>query len=142
MIPVMRTLVLAALLIAAPALAPALAAEPVSPEEFRDFAEGWTLYFERDGRPFGSERFEQGGKVRWRYSDGSCVQGAWRAHEDRLCFLYDSPDEGPLINCWEMMRDDQGLLARLMDGENAGLELRVTRRDRAPLLCGEPGLST
>ena len=41
-----------------------------------------------------------------------------------------------------MLRDDQGMLARLLDGENAGLELRVTRRDRVPLLCGEPGIGT
>ena len=49
----MKTL-LAALLIAAPALAAALAAEPVSPDEFRDYAEGWTLHFERDGLPLSS----------------------------------------------------------------------------------------
>jgi hypothetical protein len=29
-----------------------------------------------------------------------------------------------------------------MDGENAGMELRVARRDRTPLLCGEPGVRT
>ena len=138
----MRTLVFACLLVAAPALAPVSAEEPVSPEEFRQFAEGWTLYFERDGRHFGSESFERGGKVRWRYSDGSCVSGAWRPHDGRLCFLYDSAEEGPVLNCWKMLRDEEGLIARLLDGDNAGLELRVTRRDRAPLLCGEPGLST
>jgi hypothetical protein len=138
----MRTLVLVALLIAAPVFAPVLAEEPVSPDEFRDFAEGWTLYFERDGQPFGSEAFEGGGKVRWRYSDGSCVRGAWRARDQQLCFLYDSEDEGPVVNCWQMMRDDSGIFARLMDGDNAGMELRVARRDRTPLLCGEPGVNT
>ncbi len=133
----MRILI-AALLIAAPALAE----EPVSPDEFREFAEGWTLHFERDGEPFGSEAFEGGGKVRWRYSDGSCVNGAWRPHDGELCFLYDSEDEGRVINCWEMLRDEAGLFARLVSGRNAGLELRVSRRDRAPLLCGEPGVGT
>ncbi len=111
----------------------------MSPDEFRDFAEGWTLYFERDGQPFGSEKFEIDGKVRWRYSDGSCVRGAWRAHRGRLCFLYDSTENGTEISCWQMVRDDEGLFARLLDGENAGLELRVARRDRAPLLCGRSG---
>ena len=134
----MRTLIIAVLLIAVPALAD----EPISPEEFRDFAEGWTLHFERDGEPFGSEAFEQGGKVRWRYSDGSCVRGAWRPRDQQLCFLYDSEGEGPVVNCWQMMRDDAGMFARLMDGENAGMELRVARRDRTPLLCGDPGVST
>ena len=41
-----------------------------------------------------------------------------------------------------MLRDDNGLFARLISGQNAGLELRVARRDRAPLLCGEPGIGT
>ena len=46
---------------------PALAEEkPISPSEFRDYAEGWTLYFERDGQPFGSESFLKNGKVQWR----------------------------------------------------------------------------
>jgi hypothetical protein len=131
-------LLFAALLIAAPAFAE----QSVSPDEFREYAEGWTLYFERDGLHFGSEEFRSDGMVRWRYSDGSCVRGAWRPHDGQLCFLYDTEDEGAVINCWRMMRDEQGLFARLLDGENAGLELRVTRRDRAPLLCGEPGRST
>ncbi len=46
----MRRLLLALVLIAAPGLAPLLAdepsGEPVSPSEFRDYAEGWTLLFE------------------------------------------------------------------------------------------------
>lgn len=135
----MRTL-LAALVAAAFAL-PALAQEIVSPEEFREYAEGYTLYFERDGMPFGSEAFEADGQTRWRYTDGSCVRGVWRAHGAQLCFLYDAQDgSGPL--CWRMLRDSEGMLARLLDGDNAGMEIRVTRRDRAPLLCGEPGRNT
>jgi hypothetical protein len=114
---------------------------PISPKEFRDYAEGWTLYFERDGKPFGSESFDPGGKVTWRYRDGSCVEGAWRPHGAQLCFLYNSEAEGEVL-CWRMLRDDQGLLARLLGGENAGLELRITGRDRKPLLCGDPGTAT
>ena len=34
---------------------PAFGEEPVSPSEFRQYAEGHTLYFNRDGEPFGSE---------------------------------------------------------------------------------------
>ena len=133
----MRMLLAALVLLAGPALAQ----EVVSPDEFRDYAEGYTLYFERDGAPFGSEAFEPGGHTRWRYTDGTCVRGVWRPHGAQLCFLYESDDEsGPL--CWRMLRDAGGLLARLLDGDNAGLEIRVTRRDHAPLLCGAPGRST
>lgn len=130
----MRTLLALALI-----AAPALAEEPVSPSEFKDFAEGYTLYFERDGQPFGAEEFLEGGKTRWRYRDGSCVIGAWRPHGAQLCFLY--PDQGSDVQCWRMMRDDNGLYARLL-GPEGGLELRIAGRDRSPLLCGEPGEST
>lgn len=133
----MKTL-LATLLLAT---APALAQEIVSPDEFRDYAEGYTLHFEREGRPFGSEYFGPDGQTRWRYQDGSCVRGVWRPHGAQLCFLYDSLSEpGPL--CWRVLRDERGLFARLLDGEDDGMELRIARRDTAPLLCGEPGHST
>lgn len=136
-----KILLVLALMLSAPA---ALAdEEPVSPTEFREYSEGYTLYFEKDGEPFGSERFEAGGKSRWRYNDGSCVRGAWREHGAQVCFLYESegPDEREVL-CWRMLRDEQGMFARLVSGENAGLELRVTGRDRKPLLCGDPATST
>lgn len=115
--------------------------KPIGPSEFRDYAEGWTLYFERDGQSFGSESFEPGGKTRWRYADGSCVEGNWRPHGAQICFLYESELEDEVL-CWRMLRDGEGLLARLLNGENQGLELRITGRDKRPLLCGEPGTAT
>ncbi|MEM9139186.1 MAG: hypothetical protein AAGB15_05090 [Pseudomonadota bacterium] len=115
----------------------------MSPQEFRSYAEGWTLYFERDGEAFGSERFEPGGRVQWRYNDGSCVRGAWRAHGAQLCFLYETDGPDGDVLCWRMLRTDEGgLIARLLQGANEGLELKVTRRDRQPLLCGDPGTNT
>lgn len=122
--------------------APVLAEEPVSPSEFREYSEGYTLYFERDGEAFGSERFEANGKSRWRYNDGSCVRGAWRAHGAQVCFLYEVEGEDRDVLCWRILRDDQGLFARLLSGASAGLELRIVARDRKPLLCGDPGRST
>lgn len=136
----MKTLLAALLLATAPAIA--LAEEVVvSPDEFRDFADGWTLYFERDGEAFGSEEFRADGRTRWRYVDGSCVRGVWRPRGAQLCFLYETEIEpGPL--CWRMLRDEEGLFARLLTGAEAGLEIRISRRDKAPLLCGGPGRST
>lgn len=119
------------------------AEEPVSPSEFREYSEGYTLYFERNGEAFGSERFGEGGKSRWRYSDGSCVSGAWRAHGAQICFLYESTaEEDREVLCWRILRDDKGMIARLLSGARAGLELRVVGRDRKPLLCGDPATST
>lgn len=129
---------LAALLLIA---TPAIAQEVVSPQDFRDYAEGWTLYFDHDGAPFGSEHFEKDGHTRWRYPDGTCVRGVWRPYEGQLCFLYDSEDQSAPL-CWRMLRDDKGMLARLVDGDTPALELRVTHRDRERLLCGGAGRST
>ena len=119
--------------------ATAFAEEPVSPSEFRDYAEGYTLYFERDGKPFGAEEFHEGGGTKWRYQDGSCIEGAWRPHGAQLCFYYGMETE---VLCWRLLRDDKGLYARLLQGQDPGLELRITGRDRRPLLCGDPGRST
>ncbi len=132
------------LLLAMAFAAPVAAAEeePVSPSDFRQYSEGYTLYFERDGKAFGSERFEAGGKSRWRYADGSCVRGAWRAHGAQVCFLYEADSNERDVLCWRMLRDDQGLFARLLSGANAGLELRIIKRDQKPLLCGDPATST
>lgn len=130
----MRTLLVSCLLLFA---LPALAEEPVSPSEFREYAEGYTLYFDRDGEPFGSEAFEPGGGTLWRYQDGSCLPGAWRPHGAQVCFFYGATED---VLCWRLVRDEQGLLVRLLGaGPDAGMELRITRRDQRPPICGEAG---
>jgi hypothetical protein len=138
MLQTMKTLALLCLLaFTAAGFSPVLAEEPVSPSEFREYAEGHTLYFNRDGESFGSETFEPGGQTQWRYKDGSCLKGAWRPHGAQICFYY---GEGSEVLCWRLIRDDQGLLVRLLgDGEDAGMELRITRRDEEKPICGEPG---
>jgi hypothetical protein len=113
---------------------------PLSPSEFSDYAEGWTLRFERDGALWGNERFEPGGAVLWRFPDGRCIEGLWRPHGAQMCFLYKGDGE---ILCWRMLRDDKGIFARLLgDTPDAGMELRITGRDKAPPLCGGPGKAT
>jgi hypothetical protein len=61
---------------------------PLSAEEFRAFAEGWTLHFERDGAPFGTESFGHGGRTLWRPEGGSCTPGFWAAVGSEVCFFY------------------------------------------------------
>ena len=113
------------------------AQEVMSPEEFRDYAEGYTLYFEENGEPFGTESFGTDGSTKWRYRDGSCVEGAWRPHEAQICFYY-GDTQGVL--CWWMLRDGDEIIARLLgDDQTQPLELRITRRDKRPLICGDPG---
>ena len=141
MLGAMRTLLLLGLMaFAIPALAPAQTEKPVSPSEFRDYAEGHTLYFGLDGAPFGSETFEPGGRTLWRFKDGSCAEGVWRPNGAQLCFYY---GDGAEVLCWRLIRDDEGLLVRLLgDGPDAGMELRITGRDQRQPICGEPGPET
>ncbi len=138
MLATMRTLLLIGLMaFAIPALALAAAEQPLSPSEFRKYAEGHTLYFDRDGEPFGSEAFEPGGQTLWRDMDGSCTEGVWRPHGGQVCFYY---GDGAEVLCWRLIRDEQGLLVRLLgDGSDAGMELRITGRDERQPICGEPG---
>lgn len=132
----MRPLLLALCLTALPLVA-APADEPVSPSQFRDYAQGWTLHFSRHGEPFGQETFKPGRHTVWRNPDGSCMNGVWRPYGARLCFYY---GEGDQVSCWRALRDDKGLYVKLLgDGPDAGLELRVTGRDKARPLCGAPG---
>lgn len=119
------------------AVAPA-AAEPVTPQAFRDYAEGWTLYFERDGEPWGAESFEPGGAVTWRFREGGCLAGVWRPYEGDVCFYY---GQGEDVLCWSLRREDGRIVGTLETGADAGLELDIVRRDRVPLSCGQ-GLGT
>ena len=141
MLGAMRKLALLCLMaVAVPTLALALVEKPLSPSEFRDYAEGYTLYFDFEGEPFGSEAFEPGGQTLWRFKDGTCTEGAWRPHGGQICFFY---GDGEGVLCWRLVRDDEGLLVRLLgDGPDAGMELRITGRDRRRPICGEPGRGT
>lgn len=106
----------------------------VSPSEFRKYAEGYTLYFEHDGLPFGAEQFLSENETIWRYRDGSCVDGEWRTHGAQLCFLYGEVGESDVL-CWRVLRDKQGMKARLLSGDSAGLTLRILGRDKRDVSC-------
>jgi hypothetical protein len=108
------------------------AEEPVSTEAFRAYAEGWTIYFEEDGAPFGAESFRRDGSVTWKPEGGRCVEGVWGGDDTgRICFLY--PEA---MACWRLTRDADGMIARMEDDDEP-LTLRIVRRDRRPLLCGD-----
>lgn len=113
--------------------------EPVAPAEFGEYAEGYTLYFEQDGKPAGSESFRADGEVTWRTPAGECFEGLWREYEGQMCFFYAGETDA---TCWQVLRDTEGFLVR-RDGEDLpDLTYRVTGRDRRPLLCGAPGVRT
>jgi hypothetical protein len=109
-------------------------AAPLSAEEFRAFAEGWTLHFELHGAPFGTETFGPGGQTLWRPEGGACTPGLWAAIGQEVCFFY-----GDDSACWRLWRDAGGVVAR--SSPDGDMEVRVRRRDRAPLDCAEDLLS-
>lgn len=112
-------------------------AVPISPSAFREYAEGYTLYFSHEGAEFGAESFLSGDRSIWRYDNGECVNGTWHPRGAQICFSY---EDNPQDLCWRFLRAGDDLLARLLgDGPDAGMELRVVRRDRFPLLCAGPG---
>ncbi len=135
----MSPLRLALLLLLALA-APAGAAEPVSPTEFRAYSEGYTLYFSENGEYFGAESYGSDRRALWQYKLGDCVAGVWRPRGGQICFTYED-GEGEI--CWRLFRDERGLFARLVGDEGEAddiLTLRVFRRDREPLRCGGPAV--
>lgn len=117
--------------------APARAGDIVSPQEFRAFAEGYTLYFEKDGQPFGTESYVKGGRTEWMFRDGTCTPGVWRPHGAQVCFYYGDGDD---VQCWRMTHAGEAIEAELLsEGPDQGLRLMITRRDRTPLICAGEG---
>lgn len=111
-------------------------------EEFGDFAEGWTLYFETEqGEYFGAEQYLKNNRTIWLPRGGSCSPGVWAEDRQRICFLY-----GATVSCWKIFADGpDGIHAENADDEGAragvATRLRGFRRDRAPLLCPDgPGV--
>lgn len=134
----MRLIPLAPVLLLALAPMAAWAEEQLSPEEFRRFAEGYTLYFSREGQEAGSESFDADGSVTWRSPDGTCIEGVWQPRGQDLCFFYGAPE----VECWQLLRDDKGLKVRQLGEaeEDEIVTFRIERRDRRPLLCGAPSV--
>lgn len=119
-----------------PALGRAGGEAPLTPAEFRAYAEGWTLYFEKDGEPFGAEAFRPGGETLWYDAEsGECLRGQWRAYGAQICFYYGLGSE---VLCWRFLKDEKGYLVRLLNTEEKGLTLRVSGRDKREPVCAGP----
>lgn len=109
----------------------------LSPDEFEALSTGNTLYFSKDGKPYGIERFFKGRRTKWRYSDGICEDGEWFAHDDMICFNY---EHGLETQCWAFFKTDKGFAARA-EGAPQNEVLELDHIDRKPLLCKGDGLS-
>ncbi|MEO0361454.1 MAG: hypothetical protein AAF322_10100 [Pseudomonadota bacterium] len=115
------------------------AGAPMNGDAFRDYAEGWTLFFEtEDGDYFGAEQYFPNNQTLWMPRGGACTPGVWAEDQDRICFLYEVG-----ISCWRLFHDgDDGMRAVNDDGGGAPpTRIRVSRKEREPLLCPDgPGV--
>ncbi|QDL92835.1 hypothetical protein FDP22_14215 [Paroceanicella profunda] len=128
----MKIMALAALLCAA---APALADETLGEEGFRSIAEGYTLYFERDGQFYGAEQYLKGNRSRWMDGSGTCQEGRWFEMNGALCFTYEG---NPAAQCWQVIRRDGEIFVRSERDPDGLGELHMSGRDARPLNCPGP----
>jgi len=119
---------------------PVGAQEPVSPAEFEAMATGRTLYFSRDGLPFGAEQYFSGRRTLWRFFDGTCDAGRWEPRGELVCFSYATD---PDWRCWRLWREDGRLAAVLVvEGADTGSPLRLDRTDETDLACPGPDVGS
>jgi hypothetical protein len=127
----MKALALALLL----AAGPALAEDPMSPEEFEAYTTGKTLLYSFEGEEYGGEDYLPGRRVRWSFLDGHCLDGHWYDADDLICFVYEDAPEAPV--CWRFYRGPGGLRAELFGG-GYEQELYETGEAEEPLFCLGP----
>lgn len=141
-----KRLALAALCLAAalsggvPPSASAESRPPMTADDFRAVAEGWTLHFRNEaGEYFGSEQYLPGGRTVWLPQGGNCTPGSWVEESGRICFLYEIG-----VSCWRLFREgEDGIYAESANETDVGEETRLwsVRRDKAPVLCPDgPGV--
>jgi hypothetical protein len=117
------------------AAATPVAAEDMTAEAFGRLAEGRTLYFTRDGRPFGAEQYFPGRRSLWRFEDGTCEEGRWWGEGRLICFVYD--DGAP--QCWHFHGTSRSFTAESVE---SGFILDFSRADERPLACPGPRIGT
>ena len=100
-------------------------------EAFERFAEGRTLHFSRDGRPFGAEQYFPGRRSLWRFDGGGCEEGVWWGEGPLICFRY--RDGEP--QCWRFRGSPGAFEAESVD---AGFTVRFSHADERPLDCPGP----
>ncbi len=110
----------------------------LSPDEFQAYAEGKTLYFSQQGKPYGAEQYLRGRKSIWQYGDGTCARGIWFPRKSEICFLYEGDTDE---QCWHFLRKKTGYGARAIGREPAA-DLDVTWRNERPISCTGPDVGT
>lgn len=112
-------------------IAPAAAAQPMTPEDFAAFATGRTLDYSVDGQIWGSETYLPDRSVRDADTGGPCRSGRWFADGPAVCFVYDGSDRR---HCWLYWREGGAVRAQPLDAQPGDPAQTVTPA-AAPLTC-------
>ncbi|WP_139229839.1 hypothetical protein [Litoreibacter janthinus] len=113
---------------------PAQAETKMTATQFGAFSEGYTVFFNRHGAPYGAEQYLKNKQVIWSFLDGTCQRGIWFGERDEICFLY---DDQPDALCWYFFDDGQRKSARIV-GDDPADDLVVSGQSKSPLSCPGP----
>jgi hypothetical protein len=108
----------------------------LSAAEFEAFAGGTTLYFDRQGQPYGAEEYKPDRRVIWTFLDGTCERGAWYNEGDKICFVYETQTNA---QCWNFLEAAGQKRARVV-GDAPSNDLFVVGQDNRKLSCPGPGV--
>ena len=113
---------------------PALAAEPLSANEFERYVTGKTLYFGLAGQAYGVEEYLPGRQVRWSFLDGKCKDGYWYEDAGQICFVY---EDNPAPQCWSFFKEGSGLRA-VFENDPSSTVLYEAQQNEEPMMCLGP----
>lgn len=100
--------------------APAGAAQPLQGDEWRELADGNTVFYDASGQPEGREYYYPGQNFSiYQTTDGKCYEGPWAYDDGRFCFWY-----ADIFQCFAYYRRGDEIFSKADEG---GRELRVTR---------------
>ncbi len=116
---------------------PVIAAEDIlSPSEFKELTAGTTMYFSKNGQPYGAEQYFEDGRVIWTFFNGQCERGAWFEDEGRVCFVYETQSDA---QCWHFFKDGDSHRGRVV-GADPAEDLKVEGQNTRDLTCPGPGV--
>lgn len=125
-----------ALFLSGALLAPAAHSEPMSASEFDAYTKGKTLFYGREGRTYGAERYLDNRRVLWSFLDGQCKEGRWYEEAGEICFVYEDSSDP---QCWSFEKGQNGLIAQFESNPGA-VDLYEAQDSDDEMLCLGPNV--
>lgn len=114
----------------------AVAAEPLTGDEFESYATGKTLTYASQGTVWGTEQYLSGRRVIWAFAGEDCQRGSWYEAAGNICFRYEDREGS---QCWQFFDDGTGLRAHY-SGDPEGAPLSELAQSNQPMPCPGPDL--